>query len=192
MLSLTYDKKKRGENMSFNYAILGLLNTNPMTGYDIKKLIQNSSFLYWSGNNNQIYKGLLHLQNMDLVTNETLHQDGAPSKKIYTITELGQKELRKWILESPKEPPEFKKDFLIQLACSSDLETEEILEMLNQYKESIEMKILIEKELLRRQEFISMRNKNEEFIWKMIKENLISTYENELIWIEKVKTGISK
>lgn len=178
--------------MSFNYAILGLLNTRPMTGYDIKKLIQNSSFLYWSGNNNQIYKGLLHLQNMELVTNEVLHQDGAPSKKIYTITNLGQKELKKWILESPKEPPEFKKDFLIQLACSSELEIEEIMDMLKKYKESIEMKILIEKELLRRQEVISMRNKNEEFIWTMIKENLISTYENELIWIEKIKAGISK
>lgn len=192
MLLLTYDNKKRGENMSFNYAILGLLNTKPMTGYDLKKIIQNSSFLYWSGNNNQIYKGLLHLQNMELVTNETLHQNGAPSKKIYTITALGKKELRKWILESTKEPPEFKKDFLIQLACSSNLETDEIIEMLNQYKESIEMKIIMEKELLRRQEAISMRNRNEEFIWKMIKENLISSYENELIWIDKVKSGMSK
>lgn len=178
--------------MSFNYAILGLLNTRPMTGYDLKKLIQKSSFLYWSGNNNQIYKGLLHLQNMELVTNETLHQDGAPSKKIYTITNQGQKELKKWIMESPKEPPEFKKEFLIQLACSGELEKEEIIEMLKKYKESIEMKILIETELLRRQEVISMRNKNEEFIWTMIKENLISTYENELIWIDKVKSGIDK
>lgn len=192
MVILTYDKKKRGNNMSFNYAILGLLNTRPMTGYDLKKLIQKSSFLYWSGNNNQIYKGLLHLQNMELVTNETLHQDGAPSKKIYTITNQGQKELKKWIMESPKEPPEFKKEFLIQLACSGELEKEEIIEMLKKYKESIEMKILIETELLRRQEVISMRNKNEEFIWMMIKENLISTYENELIWIDKVKSGIDK
>ncbi|KAF0092154.1 MAG: Transcriptional regulator PadR family [Fusobacteria bacterium] len=176
--------------MSFNYAILGLLNTKSMTGYDLKKLIQKSSFLYWSGNNNQIYKGLLHLQNKDLVTNEIEHQDGAPSKKIYTITPLGKKELRKWILESPKEPPEFKKDFLIQLACSSDLETDEITTILNQYKESIEMKIIMEQELLRRQEPIPMRNKNVEFIWKMIKKNLISTYENELVWLETVRNGI--
>ncbi len=176
--------------MSFNYAILGLLNTKSMTGYDLKKLIQKSSFLYWSGNNNQIYKGLLHLQNKDLVTNETKHQDGAPSKKIYTITTLGKKELRKWILESPKEPPEFKKDFLIQLACSSDLEADEISAILTQYKESIEMKIIMEQELLRRQEAIPMRNENEEFIWKMIKINLISTYENELVWIESVRNGI--
>ncbi len=175
--------------MSFNYAILGLLNTKPMTGYDIKKLIQKSSFLYWSGNNNQIYKGLLHLQNKDLVTNETEHQEGAPSKKIYTITPLGKKELRKWIIESPKEPPEFKKDFLIQLACSGDLETDEIKTILNNYQETIEMKIIMEKELLRRQEAISMRNRNEEFIWKMIKENIISTYENELKWLEKFKAG---
>lgn len=178
--------------MSFNYAILGLLNTKPMTGYDLKKLIQKSSFLYWSGNNNQIYKGLLNLQNKDLVTNKIEHQEGAPSKKIYTITSLGKKELRKWILESPKEPPEFKKDFLIQLACSSDLETSEIINILSEYKESLETKILMEKELLRRQEGLSSSSRKERFLWQMIKENLLSTFENELVWIEDVKNGIGK
>ena len=178
--------------MSFNYAILGLLNTRPMTGYDLKKIIQKSSYLYWSGNNNQIYKGLLHLQNEGLVTSQTEHQEGSPSKKIYTISEDGKQELRKWILESPKEPPEFKKEFLIQLACSGDLDVEEIITILNHYKESIEMKIIMETELLRRQDGLSAASRKEKFIWQMIKENLISTYENELDWIEKVKNGIGK
>ena len=178
--------------MSFNYAILGLLNTRPMTGYDLKKIIQKSSYLYWSGNNNQIYKGLLHLQNEGLVTSQTEHQEGSPSKKIYTISENGKQQLRKWILESPKEPPEFKKEFLIQLACSGDLDFDEIITILNHYKESIEMKIIMETELLRRQDGLSAASKKEKFIWQMIKENLISTYENELDWIEKVKNGIGK
>jgi len=178
--------------MSFNYAILGLLNTRPMTGYDLKKIIQKSSYLYWSGNNNQIYKGLLHLQNEGLVTSQTEHQEGSPSKKIYTISENGKQQLRKWILESPKEPPEFKKEFLIQLACSGDLDFDEIITILNHYKESIEMKIIMETELLRRQDGLSSASKKEKFIWQMIKENLISTYENELDWIEKVKNGIGK
>ncbi|WP_020431692.1 PadR family transcriptional regulator, partial [Paenibacillus riograndensis] len=75
-----------------------------MTGYDLKKLIQESSFLYWSGNNNQIYKALVELLNAGFVTNEVRHQDSSPSKKIYTITSSGLAELRKWVV-APPEPP---------------------------------------------------------------------------------------
>ena len=40
--------------MAIRYAILGLLSWRPFTGYDLKKMIGDSVFLYWSGNNNQI------------------------------------------------------------------------------------------------------------------------------------------
>lgn len=171
--------------MSFNYAILGLLNTRSMTGYDLKKIIQKSSFLYWSGNNNQIYKGLLKLQTEGLVTSKTVHQEGSPSKKTYTITEKGRQELREWILHAPKEPPEFKKEFLIQFSCSGDLSIEELREQLKNYRESIEMKIIMERELLRRQKELPMRSEHESLLWEMIKENIIDSYQTELAWIRK-------
>ena len=44
--------------MIIDYAILGLLSWKPLTGYDVKRVMQDSPFLYWSGNNNQIYKAL--------------------------------------------------------------------------------------------------------------------------------------
>ncbi|MCG1013246.1 PadR family transcriptional regulator [Tepidanaerobacter sp. GT38] len=72
--------------MSISLAILGLLSYKPMSGYDLKKIIQDSSFMYWSGNNNQIYKALSELRDKGFVTNEVIHQDGAPTKKIYKIT----------------------------------------------------------------------------------------------------------
>ncbi|MDD2370812.1 MAG: PadR family transcriptional regulator [Firmicutes bacterium] len=176
--------------MSFNFTILGVLKWKPMTGYDLKKIIQKTTFMYWSGNNNQIYKGLLALQNQGLVTNEVKHQDGAPSKKIYTITASGIEEFNKWIMESPKEPPEFKKEFLIQMALSGDLKVDNVMAILSQYEESVSMKLLMEKEMQRRQGLDKRRNKQEEYLWSMISENIINTYENELLWIEKVKAGM--
>ena len=50
----------------------------------------------------------------------------------------------------------------------------------------------MERELLRRQEGLSSSSRKERFLWQMIKENLISTFENELVWIEDVKNGIGK
>ncbi len=190
MLSLTYDIDKGEVIMSFNYTILGVLSWKPMTGYDLKKIIQKTTFMYWSGNNNQIYKGLLALQNQGMVTNEIEHREGSPSKKIYTITKKGLLEFNKWIMESVKEPPEFKKEFLIQLALSGDLNTESIMSILSQYHESVSMKLLMETEIQRRQGLDVRRNKKEDYLWSMISENILTTYENELLWIEKVKNGI--
>ncbi|HYE67160.1 MAG TPA: PadR family transcriptional regulator, partial [Anaerovoracaceae bacterium] len=94
--------------MTIQSAILGLLSWRPSSGYELKKVFENSPYLYWSGNNNQIYKSLLQLQKDGLITYETIHQDGAPSKKIYSVTETGMAELKDWII-STSESPEFKK-----------------------------------------------------------------------------------
>lgn len=80
--------------MSISFAILGILSWKPSTGYELKKVFQESSFMYWSGNNNQIYKALLQMQNEGLVNPEVIHQDSAPSKKLYRITKEGLDELK--------------------------------------------------------------------------------------------------
>ena len=90
--------------MSIKFAILGLLSWKPSTGYDLKKVFEESSAMYWSGNNNQIYKSLVQLLDEGLVTNEIRHQDSSPSKKVYTITDEGLAELREWTLSLPEAP----------------------------------------------------------------------------------------
>lgn len=176
--------------MTIDYAILGMLSWQPLTGYDIKKIIQESPFLYWSGNNNQIYKSLVQLLDNNLVINETKHQEGAPSKKIYSITELGIKELEKWIVDTNVEVPELKKQFLIQLSWSGRLEVKEIEKLLLKYETEIEKYIAMYKEEQKREKHFKNRPKHEYFIWKMLYENMIMSYENELKWIEKVRDGL--
>ena len=48
--------------MSIKLAILGMLSWKSSTGYELKKIFEDSSFMYWSGNNNQIYKALLNVK----------------------------------------------------------------------------------------------------------------------------------
>lgn len=66
-----------------------------------KKMIEDSSFMHWSGNNNQIYKSLVQLLEDGWVTHEVQHQESSPSKKIYTITDKGLAELRNWLTRPP-------------------------------------------------------------------------------------------
>lgn len=171
--------------MSIKYAILGLLSWKPSTGYDLKKVFEESSSMYWSGNNNQIYKALIRMQEEGLVTNETEHQEGLPSKKIYTITHEGISELKYWVLSSP-EAPEFKKPFLIQLMWSELLNNQELHEILAKYENEIKMQMILHKEKIRRGNSSPCRSPRETYLWQMIEENILSSYQNELDWIRKV------
>lgn len=172
--------------MSISYAILGLLSYKPLSGYDLKKIIQESPFMYWSGNNNQIYKSLVELLDEGFVSNEVHHQESSPSKKVYTITAEGLAELKEWVLSSP-EAPELKNTFLVQLAWADLLQENELNTLLSAYENQVKMQIVLQKEKQRRGVLSPARTKREKYLWDMIHENIIQAYENELTWLEKLR-----
>lgn len=171
--------------MSIKYAILGLLSWKPSTGYDLKKIFEESSTMYWSGNNNQIYKALLQLNEEGLVTNEVQHQENSPSKKVYTITETGLKSLNEWVLSMPK-VPELRKTFLIQLSWADQLNDDELNTLLMNYENEIKMQIVLHQEKKRRGNFSPNRTSRETYLWSMITDNIISSFESELNWVQKL------
>jgi DNA-binding PadR family transcriptional regulator len=175
--------------MSINFAILGILSCKSMTGYDLKKIIQGSSFMHWSGNNNQIYKALTELLDKGLVTNVVKHQESSPTKKIYTITSEGLAALKEWVL-SPVEPSEIKKPFLVQLAWSKQLNTSELNMLLDEYENQVKMQLLMEQSNIQYTSFLPGRTALETTIWGFINDNIRRTYENELGWIEDLRSAI--
>ncbi|WP_202710438.1 DUF4180 domain-containing protein [Sporosalibacterium faouarense] len=172
--------------MSIKFAILGILSWKPSTGYELKKIFKDSTFMYWSGNNNQIYKALVQLQDKGFVSSEVFHQDGAPSKKTYKITDEGLNELKEWTMSSP-EAPELKKTFLIQLAWSNVLSNQELNGLLTSYEEELKIQLVIEQEKRRRARYTPNRDDREAFIWDMIYKNIIFSYKNELDWIQELR-----
>lgn len=176
--------------MSISYAILGILSYKSMTGYDLKKIIQDSIFMHWSGNNNQIYKSLTDLLDKGLVTNVVKHQESSPTKKIYTITSEGLATLKEWIL-SPAEPSEIKKPFLIQLAWSKQLNTSELNLLLDEYENQVKIQLLMEQSNKQDTNFLSDRTILETTIWSFINDNIRRTYENELVWIQDLRNAIA-
>ncbi|MBJ6362373.1 DUF4180 domain-containing protein [Paenibacillus sp. GCM10012307] len=172
--------------MSIQYAILGLLSWKPATGYELKKMIEESPTMYWSGNNNQIYKSLVKLLNEGLVTNEIQHQESSPSKKIYSITPEGRARLKEWV-RSESEIPEFKNSFLIQLAWADHLDSEELSEMLASYESRISLQLIFHQEKIKRGIPSPNRNERETFLWDKITENLLTYYQNELEWVQSIR-----
>jgi DNA-binding PadR family transcriptional regulator len=185
--------------MSIEHAILGLLSLNPLSGYDIKKMFEGSAALYWSGNNNQIYKTLVKLHEQALVTRETQIQDSSPAKKVYSISEKGLEELRRWVSSTP-EVPQVRNSFLIQLAWADSLTADELDNLLESYENELRMQLSmldfqrqqrnISPSGISRDAYINVpaaRTPRETFLWNMILENWSSYYQAELDWACKLR-----
>lgn len=176
--------------MQVNYAILGLLSSKPMSGYDIKKIMSSSQFMHWSGNNNQIYKALNELLYEGYATSEVVHDDKLPTKKIYTITKSGLAELKRQTMKLP-EVPYIKKTFLTQLAWSSQLSKVELLSLIDSYKGEVQGAFFTG--LKKGEEKITEppNTDREKIVCEAIYENVMGEYEFEMDWISRTREKIS-
>ena len=175
--------------MSLKLAILGFLSWKPLTGYELKKMFEESPILYWSGNNNQIYKTLIALHKEDLVTQAVEHQADRPSRKIYTITGKGLSELKQLVLASP-DLPSLRNPFLIQLSWADQLSPIELDALLTQYEEEIRIQALMLGQQIQRKLEAPNRTPRERYLWDMIINNWRGLYENELKWVRQVRLDL--
>lgn len=89
--------------MSLEYAILGFLNYKPMSGYDLKKMFDDSVRHFWYADQSQIYRTLNRLYEQEWVTREVIEQDNRPDRKQYAISEQGRQALQQWLVSKPNE-----------------------------------------------------------------------------------------
>lgn len=177
--------------MSLKYAILGLLKISPFTGYDLSKYFKGSISFYWSASHPQIYRTLKTLLNEESVKQEVVTQEDLPNKKIYHITAKGSEELNKWLL-TPQELPQVRHKFLLQLSFADNLDDEQLLDLLKEYKSKTESQLSLYKGHQSETVENLPANKKQKFLWKSILKNGLYYYEAELKWITEVINDYNK
>ncbi len=115
--------------MHLEHAILGFLNYQPYTGYDLKRVFDRSIRHFWPADQSQIYKTLSRLAKKGFVEIEVVPQTSRPSRKVHRITEAGREEFRAWLGREPH-PEEVREPFLIQIFFAGLLPDEEAIEIL--------------------------------------------------------------
>ena len=70
------------------YVILGMLAWRPMSGYDIKAVVDNSTRLFWAASYGQIYPELKRLADAGLVEGEP-EPGSARRRTVYKVTRSG-------------------------------------------------------------------------------------------------------
>lgn len=94
---------KGSENFMLKHGILGLLNYGSMTGYDIMLTFRNSLNYFWNAQTSQIYRELQTLKKNGWVSDMSIHLEGKPDKNLFSITESGKNELKRWLTEDDTE-----------------------------------------------------------------------------------------
>lgn len=126
----------KGAFMDVRTMLLGFLMYGNMTGYDLKKFF-SLSFSYFSGlSYGSIYPALKQMEREGLISMRMEIQDGAPNRKIYTITEAGRTAFT-GALKTPLAADRVKSPFLARLFFFTFLQPQERLESACQYLESV-------------------------------------------------------
>ncbi|MCF8588319.1 PadR family transcriptional regulator [Gordonia sp. HY285] len=119
--------------MALEHAILVSLSERPGTGYEIGQQFVRSIGYFWSATHQQIYRTLKKLHDDELVSFESVSQDGRPDKKVYTISDAGREVLARWVV-SPTPFPPLRSDLGVKLRAAEFGDLAEIIKQLEEHR----------------------------------------------------------
>jgi PadR family transcriptional regulator AphA len=79
--------------------VLGLLTKRPLSGYDIKAIVDRSTRFFWAASYGQIYPELRRLEAEGLIEGED-RPNGGRTRRVYQLTDAGRDELVAWLFGS--------------------------------------------------------------------------------------------
>ena len=122
--------------MSPPHVLLGLLSSQPRTGYDLARAIADEVDPVWRAEISQIYPALARLRREGHVVLRVLGPRRGPHRNLYRVTAAGRRELRRWLLETPP-PPRGRDDGLARIAFLDFLSAPERRQALRGYEKVI-------------------------------------------------------
>jgi len=178
------------------YILLGFLNYQPMTGYDLKQTLDHSVSHFWHAYHSQIYTMLREMEADGWVVSEFIHNEGQPDRRVYSLTDAGRAEFKTWLDQSLTEMSPIKEELLVRLFFSARRDKKSVLTELYLQHELHQKKL---------NEYHSLSvgpvDKNTETIpelatdakfWKMTLNLGISYEETYLAWLDQTIQEIER
>jgi DNA-binding PadR family transcriptional regulator len=121
------------------YVILGMLRSEPRSGYEIKQAVDHSTRFFWAASYGQIYPELRKLAKAGLVEGES-QPTGGRKRTLYRLTDAGREELRNWLAEPP-EHLELRDEGLLKLFFAIEAEPGKAVEIIDAKQRLMEEKL---------------------------------------------------
>jgi DNA-binding PadR family transcriptional regulator len=120
--------------MNIQDVILGFLYEKPMSGYDVKQMMENSVSYFFDATFGAIYPALRKMEKEGLVEKQVIQQDGKPNKNLFAITATGIAQFQHY-LNSPVNPTITRSDILIRIFFGRFTTQEKVREWLLEERE---------------------------------------------------------
>lgn len=123
--------------MSLRHAILGIVDWQPMHGYEIKRVLEEGVSTFWPVNLGAIYPSLRRLEAEGLVRHRReASPDGRPDRKVYEVTEAGREELARWRRLPPEGPPQTRVPLYLKLLFARPENLPEVVQWIDKELET--------------------------------------------------------
>lgn len=105
--------------------VLGMLKQEPLSAYDIQKLVEYRNISKWVKiSTPSIYKKVIQLEEKGYMKGNAVKEGKMPEKVIYSLTDSGEKEFEKLMLEIASKPIHLFLDFNAVIVNLTSISTE--------------------------------------------------------------------
>ena len=171
------------------YAILGILTIKPMSGYEIKKMIDSSIAHFWNESFGQLYPALSKMAEEELIS-VTSENVGSKPKNIYSITEKGITILREWLALS-SDTEQVRLESLLKIFFGYNTDISVTISHINEMKIAFQQKLIVLREIVKGLEQYNSPNK--EHLFPLLTAQYgIFNYEANLKWADYALKSLDK
>ena len=164
--------------------IMGLLSHEDLTGYDIKKRIDNVIGFFWKGSFGNIYPALAGMEEQGLVRKIESGSKGGREKIYYHITSSGLKSVETW-LKDDHASNELRYETLLKLYFGGAADRKVAIANIEKFEAKINESLMVLKVYQNNLEKVL---DNDDHLYYYLTVTFgVDTYETYLKWCDKAK-----
>ncbi len=171
------------KNQKTTFLILGLLSIDALTGYEMKKLMEESISHFWSESNGQLYPALSQLKKDQLIELSDTQHKGKQISHRYAITSKGRAALEQWLGESTEMKLLQRDEELLKLFFGKNASYTTSIELLKKRQQRVQKKL---------DQFLAIHKEIEQYTdsphylyWLLSLKNGICRAEAEVQWCQE-------
>ena len=172
-----------------NQVILGLLNHENLTGYEIKKRIDDSLHYFWKGSFGSIYPTLASLEEQGMIAKVDSASGSKRERIVYSITKGGRDYLVKWLAES-KTSNSLKYEMLLKLFFGGLVDNAVSISTISEFEDEIAKDLAVLKTY--KDSLSKVLNQRDHIFFYLTVSFGVETYEAYLRWCAEAKQILLK
>jgi PadR family transcriptional regulator AphA len=129
-----------------DYALLGMLSVEPMSGYQIRQEIEESIAYFWTESYGQIYPALKRLAAGKFITPVRRDAGERGKGRVFSLTAQGKAALTEWLAQAPDPQPP-RNQLLLKLFFGRAVSPDVCLMHLTQFRERMAGRLLTYRQL---------------------------------------------